>query len=70
MCCVDIQTSDNAQSPHGNLNPLDDVIRAASDAASYSWCTCSEEVRLVSERDPAHPHSGTMCNSCWSAAGF
>ena len=44
VCCVDIQTSDNPHSPHGNMNPLDDVIKAASDESSFSWCTCSEEV--------------------------
>ena len=57
VCCVDIQTSDNAQSPHGNWNPLDDVIRAASDKASYSWCTCSEEVRWSSDWNSTHPVS-------------
>lgn len=44
VCCVDIQAVDNEASPHGNVNPLGDVIRQASTNASYSWCTCSEEI--------------------------
>lgn len=44
VCCVDIQAVDNEASPHGNANPLGDVIRQASTNASYSWCTCSEEI--------------------------
>jgi hypothetical protein len=35
---------DNSHSPHGNFNPLERVIKAASNATSYSWCTCSEEI--------------------------
>ena len=38
---------DNPHSPHGNHNPLERVIKQASNATSYSWCTCSEEVRLL-----------------------
>ncbi|GAB0489499.1 hypothetical protein MMPV_000718 [Pyropia vietnamensis] len=44
VCCVDIQAVDNEASPHGNMNPLGDVIKAASSNSSYSWCTCSEEI--------------------------
>ena len=44
VCCVDIQTSDNPHSPHGNYNPLDRVIKSASNASSPTWCTCSEEI--------------------------
>ena len=35
---------ENPHSPHGNYNPLADVIRSASNSSSYSWCTCSEEI--------------------------
>lgn len=41
---MDIQAVDNDASPHGNVNPLGDVIRQASSNSSYSWCTCSEEI--------------------------
>jgi len=44
VCCVDIQTPENPNSPHGNYNPLEQVIKAASNSSSYSWCTCSEEI--------------------------
>lgn len=44
VCCVDIASINNEASPHGNANPLGDVIRAASTNASFSWCTCSEEI--------------------------
>lgn len=44
VCCVDIQMPENPHSPHGNYNPLADVIRSASNSSSYSWCTCSEEI--------------------------
>ena len=44
VCCVDISTPENSSSPHGNSNPLMDVIKAASKPSSYSWCTCSEEI--------------------------
>ena len=44
VCCVDISTPDNPDSPHGNRNPLFAAITAASNASSYSWCTCSEEI--------------------------
>uniref|UniRef100_A0A7S0ZLD8 Uncharacterized protein n=1 Tax=Timspurckia oligopyrenoides TaxID=708627 RepID=A0A7S0ZLD8_9RHOD len=44
VCCVDIQFPHNSNSPHGNYNPLGDVIMAASQKESYSWCTCSEEI--------------------------
>lgn len=44
VCCVDISTPGSSQSPHGNGNPLNDVIKAASKPSSYSWCTCSEEI--------------------------
>ena len=46
VCCEDITLVDNPHSPHGNLNPLADVIRAASNSSNYSWCTCSEEICL------------------------
>ncbi len=42
VCCVDIADAANPHSPHGNFNPLAEVIRAASNSSSYSWCTCSE----------------------------
>ena len=44
VCCVDIKNVDNSKSPHGNKNPLGDVIKSASLPSSYSWCTCSEEI--------------------------
>lgn len=44
VCCVDIATPENELSPHGNRNPLLRAITAASNATSYSWCTCSEEI--------------------------
>ncbi|KAK9867988.1 hypothetical protein WJX84_010855 [Apatococcus fuscideae] len=44
VCCVDITSPETSQSPHGNRNPLNDVIKAASKPSSYSWCTCSEEI--------------------------
>ncbi|KAK9818442.1 hypothetical protein WJX74_000998 [Apatococcus lobatus] len=44
VCCVDINSPTSSQSPHGNSNPLNDVIKAASKPSSYSWCTCSEEI--------------------------
>ncbi|KAH7623686.1 hypothetical protein NADE_008509 [Nannochloris sp. 'desiccata'] len=44
VCCVDIQMPDNSHSPHGNFNPLERVIKAASNSTSWSWCTCSEEI--------------------------
>ena len=28
----------------GNYNPLERVIKAASNDSNYSWCTCSEEI--------------------------
>jgi hypothetical protein len=34
----------NDQSPHGNRNPLGDVIARASSQENPSWCTCSEEI--------------------------
>ncbi len=37
----------NDQSPHGNRNPLGDVIARASSQENPSWCTCSEEVNLL-----------------------
>lgn len=37
----------NPHSPHGNYNPLARVITQASNASSYSWCTCSEEVHAA-----------------------
>ena len=46
VCCVDIQTAGNSASPHGNNNPLLEVITKASKPESYSWCTCSEEICL------------------------
>ncbi|PSC74382.1 phosphoglycerate mutase [Micractinium conductrix] len=36
--------AENPHSPHGNYNPLELVIKAASNSTSYSWCTCSEEI--------------------------
>jgi hypothetical protein len=50
VCCDQITTPDNPNSPHGNYNPLGRVIKSASNSSNYSWCTCSEEVRL-----PEHP---------------
>lgn len=44
VCCVDIQMPENPHSPHGNFNPLEHVIKSASNASSYSWCTCSENI--------------------------
>jgi hypothetical protein len=44
VCCVDINMPENPHSPHGNYNPLERVIRQASNSSSYSWCTCSEEI--------------------------
>lgn len=44
VCCEGITSAMNDQSPHGNWNPLGDVIRQASDADNPSWCTCSEEI--------------------------
>ena len=44
VCCVDIQTPEKTNSPHGNKNPLFDVITKNSRSESYSWCTCSEEI--------------------------
>lgn len=44
VCCERITLLDNPDSPHGNQNPLGEVIRAASDPSNYSWCTCSEEI--------------------------
>ena len=44
VCCVDISTSEQTLSPHGNANPLFRAITAASNASSLSWCTCSEEI--------------------------
>lgn len=44
MCCDQIQTPENPHSPHGNYNPLERVIKAASNSSNYSWCTCSEEI--------------------------
>lgn len=35
---------ENPHSPHGNFNPLERVIKEASNSSSYSWCTCSEEI--------------------------
>lgn len=44
VCCTQIQTVGNPNSPHGNLNPLESAIRGASNSSNYSWCTCSQEV--------------------------
>eukprot|EP00275_Glaucocystis_incrassata_P001890 EC124241.1.p1 GENE.EC124241.1~~EC124241.1.p1 ORF type:complete len:138 (+),score=0.08 EC124241.1:231-644(+) len=44
VCCVDITLPENPNSPHGNYNPLERVIKTASNSSSYSWCTCSEEI--------------------------
>lgn len=44
VCCVDIKMPENPHSPHGNFNPLERVIKTASNSSSYSWCTCSEEI--------------------------
>lgn len=49
MCCQHISLPANEQSPHGNRNPLGDVIARASSKDNPSWCTCSEEV-LISFR--------------------
>lgn len=38
VCCENIQLTDNPHSPHGNLNPLGRVIRAASNSSNFSWC--------------------------------
>jgi hypothetical protein len=32
---------DNPHSPHGNYNPLERVIKAASNESNYSWCGVS-----------------------------
>ena len=45
VCCVDISSPEETLSPHGNSNPLFRAITAASNSSSYSWCTCSEEIR-------------------------
>ena len=47
VCCEAIASADNDRSPHGNTNPLADVIAAASRPDNPSWCTCSEEVRAA-----------------------
>ncbi|BDA51108.1 hypothetical protein COCOBI_17-3280 [Coccomyxa sp. Obi] len=44
VCCDQIQMPENPHSPHGNYNPLERVIKAASNESNYSWCTCSEEI--------------------------
>jgi len=44
VCCTQIQAPENPHSPHGNYNPLERVIKAASNDSNYSWCTCSEEI--------------------------
>jgi hypothetical protein len=44
VCCEHISMPENPNSPHGNFNPLERVIKAASNATNYSWCTCSEEI--------------------------
>lgn len=49
VCCEGISTPNEEHSPHGNRNPLADVIAQASSAENPSWCTCSEEVRICSD---------------------
>lgn len=44
VCCEGITLPENPNSPHGNYNPLERVIKAASNSSNYSWCTCSEEI--------------------------
>ena len=44
VCCTEIADPANSASPHGNNNPLFDVITKASKPENYSWCTCSEEI--------------------------
>jgi hypothetical protein len=44
VCCEGISTPDDEESPHGNRNPLADVIAQASSLENPSWCTCSEEI--------------------------
>ena len=45
VCCVDIQSVDNAVNGAdrsvARYNPLAGPIRRNSDASSYSWCVCS-----------------------------
>ncbi len=45
VCCDQIQMPDNPNSPHGNYNPLERVIKSASNDSNYSWCVIT----------PAHP---------------
>ena len=49
VCCEGISTPDEEHSPHGNRNPLADVIARASSPDNPSWCTCSEEVGICSD---------------------
>ena len=48
VCCVDIQSVDNALNDAdpavSRHNPLSGPIRRNSDAASYSWCVCSVSI--------------------------
>ncbi len=37
VCCDQIQMPENPHSPHGNYNPLERVIKAASNDTNYSW---------------------------------
>jgi len=48
VCCVDIQSVDNADNNAdptvARYNPLAGPIRRNSDASSYSWCVCSVKI--------------------------
>jgi hypothetical protein len=48
VCCVDIQSVDNALNSDdasvARHNPLSGPIRRNSNASSYSWCVCSVSI--------------------------
>ena len=56
---------ENPASPHGNYNPLERVIKAASNATSYSWCTCRRGGRggrvLGTQQQRAPRQCGPAC---------
>lgn len=55
---------ENPHSPHGNYNPLERVIKAASNESNYSWC----EGRCAACIEMFHPANAS--GICMPPLGF